>query len=133
MFNSAIKLSDLQLIVMKILWEQGKLTVSEVHALANEQRELALTTVATLLKRMQEKNIVAFEKQGRQHVYFALVSEKDVKSSMLGNMLQHLFDGKPADLVHHLVGQEEINQDDLLKIKQLLSQENKISQGSNND
>ena len=124
MFNNTIKLSDLQLAVMKVLWQQGKLSVSQVHLEMNKQRELALTTVATLLKRMHEKEILAVEKQGRLHFYSPLISEQEVKTSMLSNMLQHLFDGKPEDLVHHLVGQEEIKQTDLDKIQKLLSQGN---------
>jgi predicted transcriptional regulator len=124
MFKSTVKLSDLQLAVMKVLWQQGKLSVSQVHQEMNKQRELALTTVATLLKRMHEKEIVAIEKQGRMHVYSPLVSEQAVKTSMLSNMLEHLFDGKPEDLVHHLVGQDDIKQTDLDKIQKLLSQGN---------
>ena len=122
MFKKSIKLSNLQLVVLKVLWEKGPLTVAEVHSQVSIQRVLALTTVATLLKRLQEKDFVAFEKQGRSHLYYPLVSEKEVKSSMLGNMLQHLFDGKPDDLVHHLVDRNEINEEDLAKIKHLFSQ-----------
>jgi len=116
----SIKLSDLQLLVMKVLWENGKLSVSDAHKLLNNKKEMALTTVATLLKRMHEKNIVAFEKQGRQHLYYALISEREVKTSMLSNLLANLFDGSPSELVHHLVAQEEVERSDLDKIKQLL-------------
>ena len=79
--HQPIKLSDLQLLVMKVLWDHGKLSVSDAHQLLNEKKEMALTTVATLLKRMHEKDIVAFEKQGRQHLYYALISEQEVKTS----------------------------------------------------
>lgn len=120
-----IKLSDLQISVMKVLWKHGALSVSDAHKLLNENRELALTTVATLLKRMQEKGIVTHEKQGRQYLYSPLVSEEEVKSSMLGNMLSSLFDGKPDELIHHLVAQSEVAEDDLAKIRQLLSQDKK--------
>ena len=122
MANTPIKLSDLQISVMKVLWENGKLSVSDAHKLLNQNKELALTTVATLLKRMQEKGIVDHEKQGRQYLYFPLVSEKDVKSSMLSNMLSSLFDGKPEELVHHLVAQDDVAEKDLEKIRQLLLQ-----------
>ena len=124
-FNQQIKLSDLQIMVMKVLWERDKLSVSEVHKLINVQKELALTTVATLLKRMHEKGVVGFEKQGRQHLYFPLVSEKEVKTSMLANILTNLFDGNPSELVHHLVGQGGVDEKELGEIKDLLTQEKK--------
>lgn len=120
MFDSKIKLSDLQIQLMKILWMHEKLPASEVHRLVNEQKELAPTTVATLLKRLQEKGCVDHEKQGRQFLYFAKVSEEEVKKSMLGSMLQNLFDGSPEQLVHHLVGQEDVKKSDLDKIHALL-------------
>ncbi len=120
--ETPIKLSDLQLLVMKVLWEHGKLSVSEAHSLLNKKKKMALTTVATLLKRMQEKEIVAFEKQGRQFLYYPLISESDVKTSMLSNMLSNLFDGNPSELVSHLVSQDEVNQKDLEVIKKLLSE-----------
>ncbi|MBL4659358.1 MAG: BlaI/MecI/CopY family transcriptional regulator, partial [Alcanivoracaceae bacterium] len=60
-----IKLSNLQISVMKVLWTHGKMNVSSTHQLLSQAKPLALTTVATLLKRMEEKKIVGFEKQGR--------------------------------------------------------------------
>ena len=121
--DQKIKLSDLQLMVMKALWEHRTLSVSETHKLLNQEKPMALTTVATLLKRLQEKDIIGAEKQGRKLVYFPLVSESEVKNSMLGNMLQHLFNGKPAELVHHLVDHDDISEQDLNKIRQILTQE----------
>lgn len=117
-----IKLSQPQLDVMKILWQGGKSSVSEVHKQLNQTKPLALTTVATVLKRLKEKDIVAFEKQGRHYLYFAQVSENAVQSSMLGNLLKGLFNGKPEALVHQLVDQEDVSDEDIRKIKKMLSQ-----------
>lgn len=125
MSKPAIKLSDLQISVMKVLWLHGKLSVNQTHRYLNQSRELALTTVATLLKRMQEKGIVGHEKQGRQYLYYALVSENEVKTSMLGNLLTSLFDGKPEALVHHLVAEDDVAVKDLEKIKRLLQKDQK--------
>ena len=121
--NKPIKLSQSQIDVMKVLWQSPKLSVSDVHQQLNQHKPLALTTVATMLKRLQEKDIVGFEKVGRQFLYFAQISEAEVRSSMLGSLLTHLFDGEPEALVHHLVDQESVSDEDLKKIKDLLDQE----------
>ena len=121
--SKAIKLSELQLMVMKVLWKHGKLSVSQAHTLLNQQKPMAPTTVATLLKRMQEKNILLVEKDGRQFLYSAAVSESETKTSMLSSLMANLFDGSPTELVHHLVAQDEVNSSDLDKIKQLLDEE----------
>ena len=120
MFDNKIKLSDLQLAVMKVLWRHGKLSVTDVHKTLNDERELAPTTVSTLLKRMQEKDWLGYEKDGRQFLYYPLITEEQVKTSMLGNMLRTLFDGRPEELVHHLVGKSDVDKNDLAKIQALL-------------
>ncbi len=121
--NKPVKLSELQLTVMKVLWQHQRLSVSQAQQLLNEQKPMALTTVATLLKRMHEKNIVHAEKQGRQFFYSPAITEAEVKTSMLSILLNHLFDGNPSELVHHLVAQDEVKQDDIAKIQQLIDQE----------
>lgn len=118
-----VKLSELQLMVMKVIWQHGKLSVSEAHKLLNDQKTMALTTVATLLKRMQEKQILNFEKVGRQLFYTAAISESEVKTSMLASILNNLFDGNPSELVSHLVSRDEVAQSDLDKIQAMLSEE----------
>ncbi|MCW8876009.1 MAG: BlaI/MecI/CopY family transcriptional regulator [Kangiellaceae bacterium] len=130
--STQVKLSDLQLMVMKVLWQQGKLSVADTHQLLNQQKEMALTTVATLLKRMAEKNIVGYEKDGRQLLYYPLISEQETKTSMLSSLLSNLFNDNPSELVHHLVSQDEVNQDDLDKIQQLLQQGN-AQEGKTNE
>ena len=130
---SAIKLSGLQISVLKLFWRHGKLTVNEAHQLLNQEKPMALTTVATMLKRLHEKGAVKFEKQGRQHVYFASVSESQVKTTMLANMLSTLFDGKPDELVHHLVAQEDVQASDIEKIRNMIAKSEQEKRGDNND
>lgn len=120
MFDSKIKLSDLQLLLIKTFWLHGKLSATEVHKIVSAKRDLAPTTVATMLKRMEEKQWLAYEKQGRQFLYFANITENDVKTSMLSNLLTNLFNGDPEELVNHLVRSEEVAQDDLKKIQSLI-------------
>lgn len=119
----SVKLSQSQIELMKVLWRHDKLSVSDVHQALNQHKPLALTTVATMLKRLQEKGVIDHEKDGRQYLYHARVSEAEVRSSMLGNLLNQLFDGEPEALVHHLVDHEAVSEDDLQKIKALLDQE----------
>jgi BlaI family penicillinase repressor len=121
--SQTIKLSQPQIELMKVLWKQDRLSVSQVHEQLNQLKPLALTTVATMLKRLQEKGIVSHEKAGRQYLYTAQVSEQQVRTSMLGNLLNHLFDGEPEALVHHLVDHEQVSAEDLQKIRDLLDQE----------
>ena len=119
---SATKLSDLQLDILKVLWAKKQATTTEVHQAMASTRDLAYTTVATLLKRLEEKDVIQHKQQGRQYVYFAMVAEDEVRSSMVSNLLDRLFLGDPAALVSHLLGDENIEQSDLRRIEALLDE-----------
>lgn len=114
------QLGDLQLAIMRILWECSEATVAEVHAALQPERGLALTTIATMLSKMEKKGVVAHRKEGRQFVYQPTVSEGDVHSSMVSQLTERLFDGRPAALVNHLLKAGEIDAGELDEIKKLI-------------
>ena len=117
------QLSDLQLAIMRILWDRGEATAADVHAeLIRQDRDLAPTTVATLLSRLEKRDLVGHRTQGRQYVYRASVPEHEVRSSMMARLTDLFFGGNPAALVSHLVGDQDIDPGDLEQIKRLIAQ-----------
>ena len=114
-------LSDLQLQVMQVLWRQGEVSATDVQQqLATDGRELALTTVATLLTRLANRDLVATRREGRQVFYSSVVTEGEVKRGMVSSLLGTLFAGDPRALVTHLVKETDLAPDDLATLKQLL-------------
>jgi len=100
-------LGDLQLAILRTLWDLGEAPVSAVHeALAD--RQLALTTIATMLRKMEEKGLVAHTELGRQFVYRAKVAPEQVQKNLVGDLVTKLFDGDPLALVNHLLRAGEI-------------------------
>jgi BlaI family penicillinase repressor len=116
-----IKLSDLQLDILKVLWARQQATTSEVHQALASSRDLAYTTVATLLKRLEEKGAIGHQQDGRQYVFFPKVEESEVRSSMVIKLLERLFRGDPAALVNHLLGDERLAESDLRQFEDLIS------------
>lgn len=114
------ELSDLQLAVMRVLWERGRATVTEVHEALVAKRGLAPTTVATTLARLEKRGAVAHERKGRQFVYEPRVLEPDVKRSMVSALTERLFRGNAAELVDHLLTEREIEPEELERLKSLL-------------
>ena len=53
-----VELTELQLAIMRVLWDRGEAAVSLVHSVALPERALALTTVATLLTRLEKAGLV---------------------------------------------------------------------------
>ncbi len=112
-------LSDLQIAVMRVLWARGECTTAEVAE--GLDRDLAHTTVATLLTRLEKRGVVDARRDGRQIVYRARVAEADVKRTMVADLLGTLFGGDAKALVAHLVREEEIAPGDLDKVRRLLA------------
>lgn len=105
-------LGDLQLAILQTLWEQGPCPVADVHAALHERR-LALTTIATMLRKMEDKGLVAHTEQGRQFLYRAEIDPQLVQKNLVGDLVTRLFDGDPLALVNHLLRAGEIEIDEL--------------------
>ncbi|MEL6769670.1 MAG: BlaI/MecI/CopY family transcriptional regulator [Bacteroidota bacterium] len=109
------QLSPLQLAVIEVLWDRREATVADVHAALD--RDLALTTVGTILARLAKQGIVAHRKDGRALVYRAAVTRRAVRRSMTGSLLDSLFGGSPAALVSHLLREDELSAADLDQLR----------------
>jgi predicted transcriptional regulator len=105
-------LGDLQLAILRTLWDRPHTAVAEVHE-ALSDRGLALTTIATMLRKMEDKGLVAHEESGRQFLYRAKVDPELVQRNLVGDLVTRLFDGDPLALVNHLLRAGEIELDEL--------------------
>jgi BlaI family penicillinase repressor len=116
------QLSTVQLAFMRALWAQPGATVVQVKEfLTHEGRELAPTTVATQLGRLEKKGLVAHEVVGRQYLYRAQVSEQQVKRSVLERVTEGLFGGDVAALVHQLLEHDDVSADELAEVKRMIT------------
>lgn len=116
-------LTELQLEIMRILWERREATVQEVHAALHPHRGFAQATVATLLSRMEKKGVVAHRTEGRQFVYRAEVEEPQVRRSVVAEFTEladRLFRGDTALLVSHLLEEREVDSSELARVRQLV-------------
>jgi predicted transcriptional regulator len=118
-----MKLDELQLAVMKVLWRLGAATVNQVRdELLKEGRELATTTIGTVLTRLEKKQAVAHRAEGRLYIYSPLITEKETRSSFLSSLIEQFFQGSSTALVNHLVKENEIDQSQLNELKKMLDQ-----------
>jgi predicted transcriptional regulator len=113
-------LGELQHAIMRILWQRDEATVAEVHEALREERGLAPTTIATMLRKMEDKGVVAHRVEGRHFIYCPVISEDEVRSSMVGELLDRLFAGDPAALVSHLVEDHDLDDAEMRRLKGLL-------------
>jgi BlaI family penicillinase repressor len=118
------RLGDLQLRIMKILWDRREATVSEVHETLGRQ-DFAYTTVATMLRKMEARGLVRHRAEGRSFVYRAAVASDAVTRSMADHLLDRLFSGNLADMVSHLLTSREVSREELSKIEKLIAERKK--------
>ncbi len=117
------RLGDLQLKIMKVLWERP-CGVAEVHQALSDSG-LAYTTVATMLRKMEARGLVRHREEGRRFIYQAAVRPDDVTRSMAGDVLERLFEGRLADLVSHLLATREVSRDELAELERLIAERKK--------
>jgi BlaI family penicillinase repressor len=125
----AIELTDLQISLMRVLWTRGEAAVSDVHEAAYADRGLALTTVATILSRLEKAGLVARRQAGRHYMYRALVSEEEVRRSMVSELAERLFQGDVTALVSHLLDEGDIAPGDLDRVRRLIEQKQQRKEG----
>ena len=114
------QLTPLQLDLMRVLWERGEASAAEVHTGLTPERRLAPTTVATLLRRLEKRGLVAHRSEGRQFLYRATVAEERAREAMVEELAERLFDGDAARLVHHLLAHHELRPGDLARVRALI-------------
>jgi predicted transcriptional regulator len=118
-----IALSDLQLDLMRVLWARGEASTAEVAEALAGSRDLAYTTVATLLTRLEKRGLLDARREGRQVLYRPRVAEHEVRRSMVSGLLGSLFGGDARALLAHLLREEEIEPGDLAKARALLQRD----------
>jgi predicted transcriptional regulator len=100
---------ELESAVMQRLWDRGApATVREVHADLVRQRELAYTTVLTVMEKLYRKGFLDREPQGRAHVYRTLASRKKYTARLMREALTD--SGDRAQALVHFVGQMTLDE-----------------------
>ena len=118
--EASYHLGDLQLAIMRVLWARGEATVADVHETLEPERGLALTTIATMLAKMEKKGVVDHRADGRRFIYRPLVSEEQVQRSMVADLTSQLFRGNIPALVNHLLAEHDIRPQELAKLRELI-------------
>lgn len=115
------QLGDLQLAIMRVLWSRGEATASAVHAALLDERGLAPTTIATMLRKMEDKGVVRHRTQGRQFIYQPTIAESDVRVGMVGDLVERLFRGNPTELVNHMLDAGKLDPAELSELLEMLN------------
>ena len=114
------QLTELQLAILRVIWDRSEATVQDIWEALHAERGLAQTTVATMLSRLERRGVVTRRAQSRQYHYRAAVTEREVQHSMVGELTERLFDGDVTALVQHLLSGQDVSPGDIAKIRDMI-------------
>lgn len=114
-------LGELQLAVMEVVWKRQPISVFDVLTeLHQQKRDLAYTTVMTVMSRLAEKGWLITEKQGRAYVYHAVHSRQEAEAVAVGEVVRALLqDFGPVAITQFAKELDEINPEHLARLHEL--------------
>ena len=113
-------LTEVELEFMSELWALREGTVRDVLERLPEERSLAYTSGATILRILEQKGFVTSRKEGKSHVYIPTLAKDTYQSRSLKDLSMKLFDDTPASLVARLVNDDELTEEALGQIRALV-------------
>jgi predicted transcriptional regulator len=120
--------TDGELEILRVLWAEGPSALSAVCKLLRHERDVATTTVATMLGLMQDKGLVKRQGAGRGALWAAAVTHKSAARGMVRKLVDGVFDGSADRLVTHLVEGGQLSQRQLAELRQLIDSHSKNGQ-----
>lgn len=119
-------LTDHELRLMDVLWRAGRATVAEVVS-GLAPPPLTYSTVLTTLRTLEKKGHITHGEDGRAFVYRPLVERTDAAKSALRYLLGRFFGDSPGALAVALLDDAHLSDDDLVKIRRILSKRRRPS------
>jgi BlaI family penicillinase repressor len=117
----AKELTERELEVMQVFWDRGESTAAEVReGLAEQGRDLAYTTVATLVRILLEKEFLVQTTTERPFRFVAARTHEEVSGSLLGDMVQKVFAGSRMNLLVRLFEQTKLTPAEQVRLQELL-------------
>lgn len=116
------KLTDAELKIMDIVWNQGETTINYVWKMINQRRKnrLSRTTIQVQMNRLEEKKWLTHRVKGRTFCYRATSKREIMQKGTIRDLHAHLFSGSCEDLVRCLFESVELTQEDIQKLRQLI-------------
>ena len=120
--------TDLELQILHVLWDESPLPVREIRQrLAQAGRDLAHTSVITVLNIMVRKGTARRERQGNAYLFSPRVEKQGLSRRMMQSLIDRVFGGSTLAVVQQLLDTGDIDADELAQIRHLIDRKAKES------
>lgn len=112
-------LGQLELEVMKIIWDRQSCTVPEISEMLAKEKGYARTTILTVIQRLYKKGFLERKKEASVFHYYPTQKRTTVLGNLTKQFVKNIFEGSPANLVQHLT-EADVSSDELKQIRKII-------------
>lgn len=80
----------------------------------------AATTIATLLKRLQDKQVVGFKKYGSVKEYYPILKKEDYSANQMNGMIKNFFDDSVSQFASFFTSENNLSDEQLEELNQIV-------------
>lgn len=120
MRRSLTPLGETEMEILHHVWELEEASVADVRERMLEYREVAYTTVMTIMKNLADKKFLKYRKEGLSYIYSAAINPDEVRGNLVHEIVDKVFKGSTKDLVQALVSKENLTAKEREEIKNLI-------------
>ena len=125
---TSMKPTDAELEILQVIWLHGPVSVRFVNDELNRKKQVGYTTTLKLMQIMREKGLLMRSEDGRKHIYYVVLKEKEAKNLLLDKFVKTAFGGSAMDLVMQALGNHQTTPDELEELKELIDKIEKDNQ-----
>ncbi len=118
--SKSLTLTEAELRIMNVLWDQGSSTVHEVLQALPADPPLAYNSILTIIRILEKKGYVQHIKDKRAHVYTPSVDRKDASRFEVRHLVSRFFGNSDELLVLNILEEKSIDPDELKRLRDLL-------------
>ena len=116
------KPTEVELQILRILWELGPSPVRDVHKRLEEEKGTNYSTTVKMLSVMLDKGLVKRDEQAQPHVYRAVLTRDRAGQRMLNDLIDKVYNGSAATLVLQALASRKASPEELDEVRKLLDQ-----------
>ena len=115
-------LTEAELRIMQVLWDKGPATVQQVLEALPRKKPLAYNSVLTIVRILEKKGYVRHVKDGRAHIYTALLNQKEATRSEIRHLVSRFFQDSRELLVLNILEDEGLEAQEIERLRRMLDE-----------
>jgi len=122
-------LTRCELQIMRVVWDEGAVTVKEVCQALCRHKAIAYTTILTFMKILERKGVIGHTRSGRAFLYRPILSRQQATRNHVHDTIERFFEGRPEKLLADVLNNEISSPEQLGYAKSFIGlwQENEVA------